>query len=383
MMQPRADRAQIRSGQNLTRIVMETTSITASALGRKLGVPATRVKAWAVGDGCPDEDSSAVLEGLLERTKRPAFGGPRLAAPAVDSRLVCGDSREVLKGLADSSIDMILSDIPYGIGLDDWDVLHNNTNSAYMGSSVAQEKAGAVFKRRRKPINGWSSSDKAIGVEYYVWCRTWTADWLRVLKQGGSAFVFSGRRLSHRCSAAMEEEGFNLRDVLSWERTQAVFRAQRLSVVFQKRGDVAEARKWEGWSVGNLRPRFEPVIWCFKPYDVTITDNMLDHNLGAINVARFEELNGSNDNILRFGYDSGERGLHEAQKPVKLLRALIELCTVPGQVVLDPFSGSGSAAVAALASGRHFVAVERDPEMHAVAEHRIADLRQLPLIPGS
>lgn len=58
--------------------------------------------------------------------------------------------------LENDTIDLFLSDIPYGIGLDDWDVLHNNTNSAYLGASPAQVgKFG--FKRRGKPINGWSS----------------------------------------------------------------------------------------------------------------------------------------------------------------------------------------------------------------------------------
>ena len=49
------------------------------------------------------------------------------------------DCLEHLPLLDDGSFDLFLSDIPYGIGLDDWDVLHNNTNSAYLGSSPAQE----------------------------------------------------------------------------------------------------------------------------------------------------------------------------------------------------------------------------------------------------
>jgi site-specific DNA-methyltransferase (adenine-specific) len=71
-----------------------------------------------------------------------------------------GDSIELLKNIPNSEIDLILSDIPYGIGIDDWDVLHDNTNNAYLGSSPAQEKAGAVFKKRGKPLNGWSTESK-------------------------------------------------------------------------------------------------------------------------------------------------------------------------------------------------------------------------------
>ncbi|MCZ2207938.1 hypothetical protein, partial [Cylindrospermopsis raciborskii] len=70
------------------------------------------------------------------------------------------DSIEGVKKLSDNSIHLILSDIPYGIGVEDWDVLHDNTNSAYLGTSPGQEKAGAVFKKRGKPINGWSEADR-------------------------------------------------------------------------------------------------------------------------------------------------------------------------------------------------------------------------------
>jgi len=67
-----------------------------------------------------------------------------------------GDCLDVLPNIEAASIDLAISDIPYGISLDDWDVLHNNTNSALGGQSPAQKKLGSGFKRRGKPINGWS-----------------------------------------------------------------------------------------------------------------------------------------------------------------------------------------------------------------------------------
>ena len=357
---------------NLTRRVMEMTTITASALARKLGVTSAQVKAWSEGVKVPEGEALDRLLAFSAQLIDPqVVSEPRVTYPHLASRAIHGDSREFLATLPDHCVDLILSDIPYGIGLDDWDVLHSNTNSAYLGSSDAQDRAGKVFSKRRKPINGWSSADRAIGSEYYDWCRTWTADWLRVLKPGGSAFLFCGRRFAHRAAAAMEDEGFNLRDMLAWVRPQAVFRAQRLSVVYQKRALMAAAKRWEGWRVGNLRPVFEPIVWCFKPYEVTIADNMLDHHLGAMNVAAFEESTGACDNILRFGFEKGERGHHEAQKPLALMKALIELSTCEGQMVLDPFAGSGSTAVAAKALGRRYVAIERDPTNFAIAQERL------------
>lgn len=356
---------------NIVQHVMDLTTITASALGRKLGISAKDIKSWACGATSVPAEVQQVLQEFIESSNRPARDNPRVERPILSSALVHADCREYLKDISDESVDLILSDIPYGIGLDGWDVLHNNSNSAYMGTSEAQAKAGKVFAKRRKPINGWSKADRERPNEYYDWCRTWTADWLRVLKPGGSAFVFSGRRFSHRCIAAMEDEGFNLRDMLAWERPHAVFRAQRLSVIYQKRAELGEADRWDGWRVGNLKPTFEPIVWCFKPYDATIADNVLDHNLGAINVARYEALSGSNENILRFGFAKGERGEHDAQKPVALLRCLIEATTLPGQLVLDPFAGSGSTAVAAAAADRRYIAIERDDNIFKVAQQRM------------
>jgi len=95
------------------------------------------------------------------------------------------DANEHLPMLDDGSIDLFLSDIPYGIGLGDWDVLHSNTNSAYLGSSPAQEgKSG--FKRRGKPINGWSSADRNIGKEYQAWFMKWTSAVFPKMKAGAS-----------------------------------------------------------------------------------------------------------------------------------------------------------------------------------------------------
>ena len=120
-----------------------------------------------------------------------------------------GNSISLIKKLPSQYAHLILSDIPYGIGAEDWDVLHNNSNNAYLGSSPAQKNAGAIFKKRGKPINGWSEADKKIPLEYQQWCEEWATEWFRVLKPGASAIIFAGRRFSHRCICAMEDAGFH------------------------------------------------------------------------------------------------------------------------------------------------------------------------------
>lgn len=289
----------------------------------------------------------------------------------IENLLLCGDSISLLKKFPDNSVHLILSDIPYGIGLDSWDVLHNNTNIAYMGKSPAQEKAGSVFKFRGKPINGWSEADKRIPQEYYEWCKKWTPEWFRVLKPGGSAFVFAGRRFAPRCVVALEEAGFNFRDMLAWVKGKAAHRAQHLSIVFDRRGKHDQAVKWKGWRLGNLRPLFEPIIWCFKPYKLTITDNVLEHELGAYNEEAYLKYFSQPNNIIECAMESDEGGLHPAQKPVRLMEALIELVTREDHLVLDPFAGSGSTVIAAQRLNRRFIAIEIDPEMCAVIEKRL------------
>ena len=287
--------------------------------------------------------------------------------------ITAADGIQAVKELPSDSIHLILSDIPYGIGADEWDVLHNNTNSAYLGSSPGQMKAGAVFRRRGKPLNGWSEADRQIPREYQRWCESFASDWLRVLKPGGSAFVFAGRRLAHRCVVAFEDAGFTLKDSLAWMRESAPHRAQRLSVVFDRRGDVDNARKWEGWRVGNLRPTFEPIYWFTKPYKIgtTIADNAIAHGVGAFNEAAFLKFEKSPDNVLRAGFGPGEGGLHVAQKPVRLLQALIELTTLPGHIVLDPFCGSGSTLVAARNAGRSYIGFDVDEDFVRIARERL------------
>jgi site-specific DNA-methyltransferase (adenine-specific) len=297
-------------------------------------------------------------------------------AKSVDlDSFVIGDSRDELRKLPSECVHLILSDIPYGIGAEDWDILHENTNSAFSGSSPAQEKAGAVFRRRGKPINGWSEADRAIPREYYEWCLSWACDWLRVLKPGGSAFVFAGRRHAHRCTCALEDAGFSFKDMLAWIRERAPHRAQRVSVVFERRGDQASAREWEGWRVGNLRPTFEPILWFTRPYKIgtTIADNALNQGVGPFNEEEFLRFVSRPDNIIECGLSSEEAGLHPTQKPIRLMQSLIALTTRPGQIVLDPFAGSGTTAVAAKNLGRHFIAFETDAKYESVFRKRTAN----------
>ena len=68
-----------------------------------------------------------------------------------------------------------------------------------------------------------------------------------------------------------------------------------------------------------------------------------------------------------------EKTAHPTQKPVQLIRKLVLASSNPGQLVVDPFSGSGTTALVAELSGRRWVAIEREAEYLALAAARLAD----------
>jgi site-specific DNA-methyltransferase (adenine-specific) len=284
-----------------------------------------------------------------------------------------GNSIELIKDIDDNAIDLIASDIPYGIGVDDWDVLHSNTNSAYLGRSPAQEKAGAVFKKRGKPLNGWSEADRLIPKQYYDWVNTWVGEWFRIIKPGANVFVFAGRRLAHRCICAFEDAGFTYKDMIGWEKERAAHRAQRISIVFEKRKDIFSAQKWTGWKIGNLRPLFEPILWFSKPYKIggTIADNVLQYGLGAFNEAILKKYGQEPDNIFHIQSRQSDIGLDPTQKPLKLMELLIELTTIEEQIVCDPFCGSGTTLVASLRLNRKYIGFEKEEKYYNIALKRI------------
>ncbi len=291
--------------------------------------------------------------------------------PEFLDNVTAGDALALIPALEDDSIHCCISDIPYGINLDEWDVLHQNTNSALLGQSPAQRgKSG--FKRRGKPIRGWSEADRSIPKEYQAWCYNWASQLYPKMKDGASVFIFGARRTLHRAIVALEDSGFLLKDILAWEKNSAHHRAQRISIVLSRRGLVNEADKWSGWRLGNLAPIWEPIAWLFKPYPHTITDVVVKNEVGAVNTAAVQA-NGKNaTNLVKRWFAKDEQRWHEAQKPVSIMEFLIKLSTREGHIVLDPFAGSGSTAIACQRLGRRFICFEINDDFVAISKYRLS-----------
>ena len=302
-------------------------------------------------------------------------------------KIICGDSIELIKSIDNEYVHAIISDIPYGICYEDWDILHNNSNSALGGTSNAQLEMGSLFKRRGKPLNGWSESDKKIPLEYQEWCSKWASEWLRVLKSGGSCFNFAGRRYAHRCIVALEDAGFTFKDMLAWEKNFAAAKAQRLSSIYERRNDDENEQKWKGWRVANLRPIFEPILWFQKPYKIggTIADNVINNEVGAWNEEAIKKYNlnyrNNNfyDNIIKVETSKSDFGNHVNQKPLKLMEFLISLVTKENAIILDPFCGSGTTCIAAKNINRHYIGIEIDSYNVEISNKRLLESMQLDL----
>ena len=278
--------------------------------------------------------------------------------------LLFGDCLERMKEIPDGSVDVVISDIPYGIDYAQWDVLHNNTNSALLGASPAQGKS-KLFKSRGKPLNGWSEADKQKGVEFQEWCKSWLGEIYRVTKPCSPILIMCGRQLQHRFTCIAEDAGFVFKDYITWDKQQAPFRAQRINCVLQQRNVNLVS---EDVRLGNLAPQCEPIVWLFKPYQVgtTVTDCFIKDKLGCFDSSVMRT------NLLSVKSKVVDKQ-HETQKPIELMKTLVKLVSQEKQTVLDMFMGSGSTGVACLNTNRKFLGIEMDDKYFDIGASRMQE----------
>ncbi len=184
-----------------------------------------------------------------------------------------GDNRDVLKTLADNSVDSVVTDPPYELG--------------FMGKS-------------------WDASGIAYSVE--LWQEV-----LRVLKPGGHLLAFSGSRTYHRMVVAIEDAGFEIRDQIMWiygsgfpksldiskalDKQEGIWRG-RAGKVVSDNGAMSggnyertpkgppfteDAKQWQGWGTA-LKPAHEPVVVARKPLIGTVAANVLTYGTGGLNI---------------------------------------------------------------------------------------------------
>lgn len=239
-----------------------------------------------------------------------------------------GDSLELLKTLPDGYVDLIFADPPYNLQLQQ-DLWRPNLTQV---DAVDDE---------------WDQFDDFAA--YDAFTKAWLAESRRVMKDTATIWVSGTYHNIFRVGTIMQDLGFWILNTVAWFKVNAMpnFRGTR------------------------LKNDLEFVIWAKRSEKSTYTFN--HHQMKQFNDGK--QL-GSMWAIPATGGQERLKGadgkkLHPTQKPEELLKRIIVASSSTGDVVLDPFLGSGTTAAVAKRLHRHWIGIERDPVYLEAAERRI------------
>ena len=306
--------------------------------------------------------------------------GESLLAEWLD-QIVCGDALEVLPRLPAHLVDLVLTDPPYFLDkLDNEWTPERAARRFYKSQAVFHLPPGMKF-------------DPNQGRRMYEWYLEVSRELLRVLKPGGFFFSFSSPRLFHRMACAVEDAGFHIRDTFLWLYTQNQPKAMGVTHFIERMPLSKDTKRLlkerlSGWKTPQVKSCYEPIIVAQKPYEGTFLENMLQHGVGLFhtevrigqnmfpaNVLLVEGIEETLDKYFLVPKPNvDERGAfnqHPSVKPLALCEYLIQLAAPEGGVVLDPFLGSGTTALAAHNLKRRYIGIEINPEYVAIACKRL------------
>jgi site-specific DNA-methyltransferase (adenine-specific) len=289
--------------------------------------------------------------------------------PLTLNKIYVGDALELIDNIESSFIDLVLTDPPYFFEKLDsnWDPLE--VKKVTKNQVIKNLPAGMKFDPEQgKNLQNWYS---IVSEKVY-----------RVLKPGGFFLSFSSPRLVHRMAVAVEDAGFYIRDMFIWLYKEGRAKGFSLSHFAEKIGrDLPK-----NWKTPQVRGNYEPIVVAQKPPEGTLLNNFFKYGTGLFdfsvktergltpsNVLQTEEIEGVPPIFLVSKPSREERkdNDHPTIKPVELLRHLIRLTTQEGAIVLDPFIGSGSTAVAAIIEKRFFIGFEINEYYAKIANKRV------------
>jgi modification methylase len=250
------------------------------------------------------------------------------------NRILAGDCIEAMRRLPEASVDLVFADPPYNLQLRG--ELHRPDNSRVNGVEEGWDRFGSFG-------------------DYDRFTREWLREARRVLKPHGAIWVIGSYHNIFRVGAELQNQGFWILNDVVWRKSNPMpnFRGKRLT---------------------NAH---ETLIWASKEEASKYTFNY--EALKALN----EGVQMRSDWVLPIctGHErlKGEDGAkaHPTQKPEALLHRVILATTNPGDVVLDPFFGTGTTGAVAKRLGRDFIGIEREESYRKAAEARISQIRRL------
>lgn len=236
--------------------------------------------------------------------------------------LYLDDSIEFLKKLPENSVDMIFADPPYN--------LSNGGFTVHAGKRVSVNKGK------------W---DESQGVEadfgFHV---RWIEECYRVLKPEGSIWISGTYHSIYQCGYALQLLGYKLLNDIAWFKPNAS---------------------------PNLSGRYftashETLLWARKDPKAKHIFNYQDMKNGFWHLADFIKNEGKQmRSVWAIGYPKPEEkkhGKHPTQKPMALLERIVLASTNPGDVIIDPFTGSSTTGLAANKHGRKFIGIDLEKE---------------------
>ena len=245
--------------------------------------------------------------------------------------IITGDCLPAMAALPAASVDLVFADPPYNLQLSG--DLHRPNNSRVDGVEADWDK-----------FPDFAAYDR--------FTRAWLGECRRLLKPSGALWVIGTYHNIFRIGAAVQDLGFWLLNDVVWRKTNPMpnFRGRRFT---------------------NAH---ETLLWCATSREARYTFNY--DSMKALN----DDLQMRSDWLIplcggpeRLRDGDGKKA-HPTQKPEALLHRVLLASTRPGDIVLDPFFGTGTTGAVAKRLGRRFVGIERDPAYALVARRRIAEV---------
>ena len=242
--------------------------------------------------------------------------------------VLIGDCVEVMARLPAESVDLVFADPPYNLQLNR--ELHRPDNSHVDAVTEAWDK-----------FPDFASYDR--------FSRAWLDAARRLLKPNGTLWVIGSYHNIYRVGALLQDMGFWILNDIVWRKTNPMpnFRGRRFT---------------------NAH---ETLLWCGKSRDSKYTFNY--QAMKALN----DDVQMRSDWLLPI-CGGGERlkrdgkKAHPTQKPEALLHRVLLAATKPGDLVLDPFFGSGTTGAVAKRLNRRFIGIEREKDYVRLARERVA-----------
>jgi site-specific DNA-methyltransferase (adenine-specific) len=266
--------------------------------------------------------------------RQPAPAEPDILSLPVD-QILQGDCIEVLRTLPERSVDLIFADPPYNLQL-----------------------RSELLRPDQSVVNGVDDAwdQFADFAAYDAFTRAWLAECRRVLKDDGAIWAIGSYHNIFRVGAIMLDQGYWILNDVIWHKTNPMpnFRGTRFT-------NATETLIWAKKSADQKRYAFH--YHAMKH----LNDGKQMQNVWHIPLCTGPEriqLNG--------------KKAHSTQKPEALLYRVILAASDPGDIVLDPFFGSGTTGAVAKKLGRRYIGIELDPTYIEVARQRIADVERAP-----